>query len=392
MDGVGSGEYILLKYAPVFKLRYTADGDLILGCTIGCQFCYYRMIDGTAPYIGTGELRRLATPEEMALFVEGSRLVRDADLLILGARGDASMYPDEIVDTAEALRGLGTRILCLRRAVYGRDVAEHLASIDNIFYGTTITPHARETGSPVDEEAQLTGLEKCIEAGGDPGRISVEVGPVTPKNIVAVPHILRRLAEMGFTSFIYRGISLGAGGISEEKIVERLRATGFLYRPAPEKREYFYILKNHLEGWMEEAILGMAEEYGLRAYRHTGIFYASEWGVKVPLNRRNRVRREMMRFARPTTPRRIWRTLEEYGYRPTDVVESGDGVYRVSTDKPLTEDVAMRVGAIHGVAIISEKYLHSPDVGMLRFYLENGLIDTRHIRYGDLIRGEAGWM
>jgi DNA repair photolyase len=50
IDKVGYGEYLLLAEAPMFKRRYTVDGDVILGCTIGCEFCYYRMIDTTAPY------------------------------------------------------------------------------------------------------------------------------------------------------------------------------------------------------------------------------------------------------------------------------------------------------------------------------------------------------
>jgi len=37
---VGFGEYLLLSHAPLFKRRYTVDGDVVLGCTHGCLFCY----------------------------------------------------------------------------------------------------------------------------------------------------------------------------------------------------------------------------------------------------------------------------------------------------------------------------------------------------------------
>ena len=37
---VGFGEYLLLSHAPLFKRRYTVNGDAVLGCTIGRSFCY----------------------------------------------------------------------------------------------------------------------------------------------------------------------------------------------------------------------------------------------------------------------------------------------------------------------------------------------------------------
>ncbi len=104
---IGFGEYLLLKSSPIFKRRYAADGDVVLGCTIGCSFCYYRMIDATAPFIGTGALKRLATPEEFAQVVADSKLISERSLVIMGARGDASMYPDEVPKVLEAARKLG---------------------------------------------------------------------------------------------------------------------------------------------------------------------------------------------------------------------------------------------------------------------------------------------
>jgi DNA repair photolyase len=154
LNQVGFGEYLLLKNAPPFKRRYAVDGDLVLGCTIGCSFCYYRMIDATAPFIGAGMLKRLATPEEFAEVVANSKLISERSLVIMGARGDVSMYPDEVPKVLEAAErlGVGARFLTLRRAPYDRAVTEHLAAFDNIYCGTTITPKAREVGAPVSEE------------------------------------------------------------------------------------------------------------------------------------------------------------------------------------------------------------------------------------------------
>lgn len=91
-----NGEEFLLAESPVFKRRYAYDGDLILGCAIGCRFCYYRQISASKDYIGTGRLKRLATPEEMVEFLKESKLFLPTDIIILGARGDASMYPHEV--------------------------------------------------------------------------------------------------------------------------------------------------------------------------------------------------------------------------------------------------------------------------------------------------------
>ncbi len=64
--------------------------------------CYYRVIGATAPFIGTGALKRLAAPEEFAEVVANSKLISERSLVIMGARGDASMYPDEVPKVLEA--------------------------------------------------------------------------------------------------------------------------------------------------------------------------------------------------------------------------------------------------------------------------------------------------
>jgi hypothetical protein len=39
-EGLSSGEELLLAVSPVFKRRYTHDGDLVLGCHYGTLHCY----------------------------------------------------------------------------------------------------------------------------------------------------------------------------------------------------------------------------------------------------------------------------------------------------------------------------------------------------------------
>ena len=72
----------------------------------------------------------MTTPEEFAESVASSRLISGRSLVILGARGDASMYPNEIprvLDTAERL-GVTAKFLALRRAIHDKVVRDHLAN------------------------------------------------------------------------------------------------------------------------------------------------------------------------------------------------------------------------------------------------------------------------
>ncbi|MGC9012673.1 hypothetical protein, partial [Thermogladius sp.] len=360
-------------------------------------FCYYRMIDSTAPYIGTGRLKRLATPEEFAEAVAGSKLVSDSSLVILGARGDASMYPDEIpkvLDHAEKL-GVRARFLALRRAAYDKKVAEQLASYDRLYYGTTITPMARETGTPVDESLQLRGLENVADYSD---RVSVEVGPITVNNVVRLPEVLEALKSLGWRSAIYRGVSAGAWGLSREEVVKRLYEAGFLseeqYRKALASNDYFYAVKNDLSELLEAAVVRAFEELGLKHYRHTGQFYAAEWGVPVAKTRRNRVRRDVLEYARGLAypGRRLEDELERLGYADAEVerVEvDGVAAARVKTEVPITEDVAMYLGEVTGVAVIAENYLPSPDLRTLRHYLDYDFFAMPQ-RTKDLIRERLG--
>jgi len=71
-ENITNGEELLLGTSPVFKRRYTHNGDFLLGCRIGCRFCYYRWIGASRDYIGTGKLKRLCKPEDMLEFIENS--------------------------------------------------------------------------------------------------------------------------------------------------------------------------------------------------------------------------------------------------------------------------------------------------------------------------------
>lgn len=379
---IGSGEAVLLAYSPIFKVRYASDGDLYMGCAVGCKFCYYRMIKSTAPFIGTGKLVKLASPEEFVDMIEGSKLLSLHPLVILGARGDASMYPAgvrRVLEIAEE-RGLRKVFLALRRPPFDREVADQLLSYPRMLrYGTTLTPKARETGTPVTEESQLEGLAKVVDAGVRPEQISVEVGPITPSNIDKVPFILRGLADMGFKAAIYRGVSAGSYDLPRREVLDRLHRMGFLpddlYRRALKSKDYFYGVKNELLPWMEDAIKGVFEEAGLKAYRHTGLFYALEWGIPVALSRRNRVRTDVYGAVQNRgSPKEVEKLLLDLGYTVTGVEQLASGVYRVFTREVVTEDVAMTVGAVTGTAVIASRYVRSPTLRELEFYIDNRII------------------
>lgn len=374
---IGEGEYLLLSKAPLFKRRYTIDGDLRIGCTIGCQFCYYRMIDTTAPYIGTGKLLDLVTPEEFVESVMNSKLIGPNSLVIIGARGDASMYPDmieEVLEISESM-GLENKFLMLRRAPFNEDVVHHL-SFGNAFYGTTITPMAKTTGTPVSEDLQLKGL-KVISDNDLIDRVSIEVGPITPTNITALKPILNGLKELGWDSAIYRGVSVGSWGIPREEIVKRLLKIGFITEEQAEKAlksdEYFYGVKNTVSETLDKMIREGFEEAGIKPYRYTAPFYAEKWGIPVALNRRNRVRSELLKYREPSDNAvKVAQVLDELGYNDFVIRYKGRKAF-VSTEQPITEDVAMFVSEMTGYIIIAKNYMPSPDRAMLRFYLKNNL-------------------
>ncbi len=374
---VGFGEYILLKSSPIFKRRYAADGDLILGCTIGCVFCYYRMIDATAPFIGTGALKRLAAPEEFAEVVANSKLISERSLVIMGARGDASMYPDEVPKVLEAAERLGVRakFLALRRAPYDKAVAEHLATFDNIYYGTTITPKAHKVGTPVSERRQLDGLRFVADFSH---RVSIEVGPINLRNIDALKGVLKALRDLGWDAAIYRGVSAGSWGIDRSAVLNRLLKAGFLTEEQVRRSEqsYFYVVKNDLDAALEAAVVEAFKDAGIKPYRHTGQFYAERWGVPVAKTRHNKVRTDVLEYAKAVEyPGRSLRSeLEKLGYADAEIElreERNVKIAKVMTSTSITEDVAMYLGEVTGLAVVADNYLPSPDGPTLAHYLRH---------------------
>ncbi|MEM3895590.1 radical SAM protein, partial [Thermofilum sp.] len=286
-----NGEELLLDLSPVFKRRYALDGDLWLGCTLGCVFCYYRWIRVSRDYIGTGRLKRLATAEEMVNFLENSKIFLPKDILILGARGDASMYPKELL---EFLRISSSRlkdniVLALHRA----PVTEYIVEAFNypLFrFGTTVTPRAYDLGwTKVREDLQLKGLERLLASGVPEDRVSVEVGPLSHLNIEHGIRVLEKLEEIGFKNVIVRGVAFGSFGVDRERELEKMLEIGFISRDMiknVEDHEY-YVIKNFLD---ERLYNMLKEKFGFRVHRNTYTFYNEVWNVPVAGNRRNRVR------------------------------------------------------------------------------------------------------
>jgi hypothetical protein len=375
-EGLSSGEELLLAVSPVFKRRYTHDGDLVLGCHYGCEFCYYRWIRASREYIGTGRLKRLATPEQMVVFLSRSKLFLPTDILILGARGDASMYPREVVELLRLLEGDSrferNTVLALHRAPASEVMEEALLNHPRFMFGTTITPRGRELGwTKIREEAQLAGLERLLEAGVNPDRIPVEVGPLNTKNLEGGLEILRRLEEMGFRNAIVRGVAFGTFNVDREKELRRMVELGFLdpsLLKSPERHEY-YVVKNRLASEVYRALQDAVP--GMRLHRHTYTYYREVWGVPIALNRDNKVR-----VSRPPThpEDRVRATVEKYGLRPESVSRGVDYYYiELPEDQTATEDIAMTIGAELETAVIFNHYRRTASLEDVEFYKENSL-------------------
>jgi hypothetical protein len=295
----------------------------------------------------------------------------------MGARGDASMYPDEVPKVLEAAErlGVGAKFLALRRAPYDKAVAEHLASFDSLYYGTTITPKAREVGTPVSEERQLDGLRFAADFQH---RVSIEVGPINLRNIDALKGVLKALRDLGWDAAIYRGVSAGSWGIDRSAVLSRLLKAGFLTEEQlrRSKLSYFYAVKNDLDAALEAAVVEAFKDAGIKPYRHTGQFYAERWGVPVAKTRHNKVRTDLLEYTKAVEyPGRDLRSeLERLGYADAEVElgeEHGVRVARVKASIPITEDVAMYLGEATGLAVVADNYLPSPDGPTLVHYLRH---------------------
>ena len=388
-----NGEHLLLggtppgwpgrpvRPAPFYKRRYTWDGDIILGCAIGCRFCYYLWINNTAHTIGTGKkgLVRICEPEEAVAFLEQSRLfLRNIDPLTLCARSDGSMQIEEIAAFLKAFphRNL---VFILHRGYFGPRQLEAWGHDPRAIYCTTITPAPPEVNqedwTPIHPGRQLAGLRFLLQNGIPPERISVMCGPFNSRNVQAGVLLIKRLGEMGIKFATYRGCSIGSFGVEPDR--EHLSSSGFLdgsqdERAAPEGHEY-YRMKNFLHPDVEEKLLRAGEQAGVRLYRNTGLLYQNEFGIPVAFNRNNRWRRELGQWERVSTEE-LDQFLRSLGYHPISIRETKEG-YLVELPEPevATEDVAMTVGARFRTSVLFNRHRIAPSLADLHFYAANRL-------------------
>lgn len=371
-----NGEEMLLAVSPVFKRRYTHDGDLWLGCRYGCEFCYYRWISASKDYIGTEKLKRLTTPKQMVEFLKNSRLFLPKDILILGARGDASMYPQEVLEFLDLIKDdehfKSNVILALHRGPASKLMEEALLKYPNFRFGTTITPKAYELGwTKIKEETQIAGLKRLLEAGIEPDRISIEIGPLNSENINEGIEVLKQLEKLGFKNAMVRGVAFGTFGVDRDKELKKMVELGFIDPPllrAPEKHEY-YVIKNFLTNEAYKKLQEMVPK--MKIHRHTYTYYREVWGVPIALNRDNKVR-----ISEPTThsEAEVKEIVEKYGLIVKSVSKKDDHYFiELPDDQTATEDIAMTIGAELESAVIFNNYRRTASLEDVKFYQENSL-------------------
>ena len=371
-----NGEHYLLSHAPFYKRRYVLDGDIVLGCTIGCRFCYYRWIDTTRDYIGTGRLRLLASPETAARFVLASRLfLGDRDGIMLSARSDASQQIEEVTAFLRALPAR-PRVFVLHRGYFGE---RQLVWRDDerVVYCSTLTPLGRALGwTPIDEARQLEGIRYLLEHGVPPRRISIEVGPINERNADAAAEIVASLNELGLEFATYRGASVGSFGLPPDGPEADMRRAGFLTaaRPSAPPGHEFYRFKNVLSAEAEEKVRRAAG--ALRLHRFTGTLYRDEFGMAVAYNRHNRVRPELGPVP-PADGNSVAAAVERFGYRVLDLEPNPEGGWMVLTDRPATEDVAMAAGALAGTAVIFRRHRPHPTMDDIDHYRAHDVLALR---------------
>ncbi|MGB9886694.1 MAG: hypothetical protein ACPLRW_06820 [Moorellales bacterium] len=349
------------------------DCDFRLGCLIGCVFCYYRWVEGAAEYFGTGKLKDLCSPEELAEALSASPLVRkDRDPIMLCARGDASFQVGEVSAFLAAFKHRNP-VFVLHRGYFGPRQLDAFAGDPRVVFATTLTPRGRELGwTRVDEFRQLEGIGFLLENGVHPRRISVEVGPINEVNAGRAAELLGRLEGLGLEFAVYRGVSVGSFRVLPSE--EQLRRVGFLTTQeasAPEGHAY-YRIKNVLAAGVEEKIKAAAGR--MRLHRFTGTLYRDEFGVSVAYNRNNRWRRELGLFG-AADPALIGGFVEQLGF-PVEGVEATEEGYlvRLGGGACATEDVAMTAGAEFGTSVLFDRYRIAPTPEDLRFYVERGFV------------------
>lgn len=395
----GDGERLLLKYSPVFKRRYAVDGGFVLGCTIGCIMCYYRFIDVTREFFGTGKIKELATAEEFCEFVENSKLIRkDRDILIIGAQNDASIQKKHVLEFLEIFP-YRNKVLLLHRPPYTKKDAEMALSDERVYLGTTITPGGKRLGwTPVSEESQMKGLEMIVSLGVPPERIPVEIGPVNEKTYIDALEIIEFLAELGFADFVYRGVSVGSFNVDISKDVELLRQRNFLTNEIQStpyyvdegtaKKHEYYAVKNYLPEEIEAHILDKANELGMTPHRITATYYKEVMGTDIAYNRHNTVR---FSDAKKVPASKVEKMLEWLGLPATSVEWRGDHFFvELEDGVRATEDIATMVGAELNTAVIFNRFTNSPDLDDVKLYWENDLFALKHLRFARELAEELG--
>ena len=278
------------------------------------------------------------------------------------------------------------QFLTLQRGVYSKSRWQDMASYP-VLFGTTITPLAAAKGfNRVTDNSQMRGLLALRDAGCPKNRISIELGPILPDTVDAAVAIAVELARRDIVDFItYRGASIGQYG-DYRSAIQDLVSRGFLSREDLERaytffdgrqnqRHEYYIVKNLLAPAVETAFVDRvrAQTPGLRLYRHTGHLYPREFGVAVAANRNNRVREEMLQYARTgLDAEEVQKALERFfGYHTPAVEQVAPAVFRVHGFA--TEDMAMAMGARLQVALLFTAFRNQPTVAdVQRLYFRRG--------------------
>lgn len=376
MRAYTNGEHYLLLHSPIFKRRYTVDCDIIIGCTIGCKFCYYRWVEGASGFYGTGKLHQLCSPEQLAEILSESKLVRkDRDGIMLCARSDGSMQTDAVAIFLKEFR-YRNPVFLLHRGPFGQQLLDKFGNDQRVVFCTTITPGGYEFGwTPIRETAQIKGIEFLLSNGVPARRISVEIGPINENNIVQTVEIIKTLDDMGLEFATYRGVSVGT--FNKPSPNRELENIGFLtgrnQRQNAPSGHVYYRIKNYISPGTEKQVLEAAGN--IRLHRFTGTLYRDEFGLNIAYNRNNRWREELGMFPE-TDPDAIKSFVEGLGFPVTGVEKTPEG-YMVHLDEKgpaVTEDVAMLVGTEFNTCILFSKHKLAPDMEDIEFYLQNRLL------------------
>ena len=362
-----NGEHYLLVNAPFYKRRYSVDGDLIIGCTIGCQFCYYRWVKGTSELIGTGNLRKVATAETMLKFVKNSKIIRkNKDILMLSARSDASFQIKEIGNFLKIFP-YQNKIFVLHRGYFSEKTANNIED-SRVVYCTTITPEGYKMGwTPIKEELQIKGIEILLKNNIPTNRISIEVGPINEYTIDKAIEIINILKTLGFQFLTYRGVSIGNFRVKpQENKLKKIKFKTKQNNNAHRMHSY-YKIKNFISEELESKIQSI---HGIRLHRFTGTLYKNEFNVEIAYNRYNKYRKEMGQFSTNIDTNKIASYLNFLGYDVYDVKLTEEG-YFIKTDNYVTEDIAMTVGAEFKTSVIFDKYHIAPTMEDIKFYKKN---------------------